>query len=201
MPHVAGNNWTRKSTTPKPFNFSTAVKKAPKSIAPPVTQKDVQRKTTAADALSFKAPPVIPLEYDEEGEILLDGQARMMREEDRPDPNGRIEARLKRFLNKHSTRSRRPDGDQNMEYMEDEYGDEVSGPRGGEHVYYRRMAEARRMRAEKEESLNITTGRKWKNSPTQPQSFNWTNPNAAHVKSLARPVLPLRCDWSDVQRE
>ena len=163
-----------------------------------MTQKDVERKKSSQEALSFRAPPVIPAEYDENGEVLMDGQQTMIREDEGPDPNGRIEARLKRFLNKYSTR-RQPD--QNEEAETEEYSEEVTGPRGGEHNYYRRMAEARRMRAEKEESLNITTGRKWKNSPTKTKSFNWTNPAAAHVKSLARPVMPLRCDWSDVQRE
>lgn len=192
VPHVAGKNWTRKTTVPQPFNFSASTKKV-KALDAPVDKEAIKKKEDKKELTNtrrgFAAPPVAPLEYGEDGEPLYGTVTEGDLEATPRD--GRVEARLKRFLSKYGNGSSRS----RVQEEEDEFSEEIQGPRGGEHGYYRRMAEARRMRAEKEEQLNTCTGRKWKPSPTKTKSFHWCNPEDAVVKSLQRPVQPLRCDW------
>jgi len=179
VPHVAGTNWTRSVTKPQPFSFNHTerIKALERPGKPTQANKPTQAMVTA--------PPAIPLEYNEDGEAMRPASTPAN------GPDDRVEARLKRFLNKYSAR-----GEEREEEDEDDMEDEqMDKRRGSESGYYKRMAEARRIRAEKEQALNQTTGRKWKPVTTKTKSFHFHNPSEARVSSLQKPVTPLRVDW------
>jgi len=117
VPHTAGKNWTRKTTVPQPFNFSSSSKSI-KSINAPVTKKDVENKgkdnAVNETRNRFAAPPVAVLEYGDDGEALYDGgvsQGPMSGdvEVEESPRNSRVEARLKKFLSKYGSNESRMD--------------------------------------------------------------------------------------------
>jgi len=178
VPHVAGKNWTRQATKPQPFNFNHAEKI--RSLRPPGKPSETSKPKRTP---MYTAPPAIPLEFDDEGEPFSMTMVEA-------DPDSRVETRLKRFLNKYSATRSSGNFDEMVEM-----GDEEEKHPGSEQGYYKRMAEARRQRAEKEAALNQVTGRNWKPTTTQAKSFHFHDPAAAVVPSLRPPVVPLRADW------
>jgi len=177
VPHVAGNNWTRTATKPQPFTFNRTEKI--RSLERPGKPTELSKRRPEM----LTAPPAVPMEYDEDGEPIMDTMQYNQGDD-------RVEARLQRFLNKYTNRAE-DDG----EGGDEEDDETVGGRRGSELGYYKRMAEARRIRAEKEQALNQTTGRKWKAKPTVTKSFHFNDPSHARVSSLQKPVTPLRADW------
>jgi hypothetical protein len=177
VPHVAGKNWTRTPTKPQPFNFNHSEKV--KALQPP-GKPDVVEKTNKRGPQMFTEPPAIPMEYDEDGDPMTSIVEQA--------PDSRVETRLKRFLNKYSTSRSNVD-------LEEDDEEAAEGRQNGEQGFVKRMAEARRIRAEKEQALNQVTGRKWKATTTTPKSFHFNDPAAAVVRSLRPPVVPLRADW------
>lgn len=173
VPHCAGKNWTRQTTKPQPFNFNRSEKI--RSLERPGKPEEVGK----AKPPMYTMAPAQMMQFDEEGEPISQGSAM--------GPDTRVENRLKKFLNKYGSRRRGEEGE------EDE--DNEDRQRGGEMGYYKRMAEARRIQAEKEEALNQVTGRKWKPVSTNPRAFHFHDPARSQVTSLRKPVTPMRADW------
>merc|ERR1711934_847930 len=167
VPHCAGKNWTRQVTKPQPFNFNRTEKI--RSLERPGKPEEVGKDKPPM----YTMAPQQPMQFDEDGEPITQGSA--------AGPDGRVENRLKKFLNKYSSRRGGEEGEE-----EDTDGDDRQ--RGGEMGYYKRMAEARRIQAEKEEALNQVTGRHWKPVVTNPRAFQFHDPARSEVRSLRKPV-------------